>query len=197
MDSKTRVIIYSHPQEVERLTGYAESKGYRIADVFNITDDSNRMHLLELMEYVVDNDIDKLIVSTCSTLSMKPAELVRFINGLNDAGISVVITNNNEESLLPNGQINPSFRFMLDILCELDTVKKRATRERLELAYNHYRTKGGLVGRKTGYRKTRLQYKREYWKELNMLRDGLSLKKCHRETSTSVNTLRKLKSMFL
>lgn len=188
MDSKIRVIIYSKPQEVERLTGYAESKGYRIADVFNINDDSNRLHLLELMEYVVDNDIDKLIVSTCSTLSMKPAELVRFINGLNDAGISVVIVNNNEESLLPNGRINPSFRFMLDILYELDSVKKRATRERLELAYNQYRDKKGLVGRKEGYRKTRLQYKREYWRELNLLRDGLSLKKCHRETSTSVNT---------
>lgn len=190
-------MIYSQPQEVERLNGYAESKGYRIADVFNITDDSNQVHLLELMKYIVDNDIDKLIVPTCSTLSMKPAELVRFINGLNDAGISVVIVNNNEESLLPNGRINPTFRFMLDILYELDSVKKRATRKRFERSYIRYRENGGLVGRKTGYRKSRIQYKREYWRELNLLRDGLSLKKCHRETSTSVNTLRKLKSMFL
>ncbi|MCH5318871.1 MAG: recombinase family protein [Paramuribaculum sp.] len=197
MDSKIRVMIYSQPQEVERLNGYAESKGYRIADVFNITDDSNQVHLLELMKYIVDNDIDKLIVPTCSTLSMKPAELVRFINGLNDAGISVVIVNNNEESLLPNGRINPTFRFMLDILYELDSVKKRATRKRFERSYIRYRENGGLVGRKTGYRKSRIQYKREYWRELNLLRDGLSLKKCHRETSTSVNTLRKLKSMFL
>ena len=52
-----------------------------------------------------------------------------------------------------------------------------------------------VVGRKVGYRKT--NYAEEYAKEISLLKKGVSLRDCMALTGTSINTLRKLKSMFV
>ena len=195
MESKNRVVIYSKTQDIESLINYSKSKGYNVVEIFEKSDD--KLDLMELMDYITFNGIDKLIVSTCSTLSRKSSEFLSFINDLNEAEISLVILDNNIESLLPDGNINPSFTFLLNVLNEFNTIEKQQTRIRLERSYNQYRIRGGRVGRKLGYRKNNLDYKIQYWKEIQLLREGYSLKECKKQTSTSVNTLRKLKSMFV
>ena len=52
-----------------------------------------------------------------------------------------------------------------------------------------------MVGRKVGYRKT--NYQEEYAKEISLLKKNVSLRDCQSLTGTSINTLRKLKSMFV
>lgn len=61
--------------------------------------------------------------------------------------------------------------------------------------YDNYREHGGVVGRKVGYRKT--NYQEEYAKEISLLKKGVSLRDCQSLTSTSINTLRKLKAMYI
>jgi len=46
-----------------------------------------------------------------------------------------------------------------------------------------------------GYRKT--NYQEEYAKEISLLKKNVSLRDCQSLTGTSINTLRKLKSMFV
>ena len=48
---------------------------------------------------------------------------------------------------------------------------------------------------KVGYRKT--NYQEEYAKEISLLKKNVSLRDCQSLTGTSINTLRKLKSMFV
>ncbi|MBR3589937.1 MAG: DNA resolvase, partial [Alistipes sp.] len=69
-------------------------------------------------------------------------------------------------------------------------------RSRMESGYNHYRANNGVVGRKVGYRKTEEQMKEQYTKEIQLLKKGLSLRNIQAITSTSINTLRKLKQMM-
>ena len=195
MESKNRVVIYSKTQDIESLINYSKSKGYNVVEIFEKSDD--KLDLMELMDYITFNSIDKVIASTCSTLSKKSSEFLSFINDLNEAEISLVILDNNIESLLPDGKVNPSFTFLLNVLNEFSTIEKQQTRKRLEMSYNQYRNRGGRVGRKFGFRKKNLDYKIQYWKEIQLLREGYSLKECKKQTSTSVNTLRKLKSMFV
>jgi hypothetical protein len=59
--------------------------------------------------------------------------------------------------------------------------------------YQHFRSNGGKVGRKEGYKKSNEQMKEQYSKELSLLKKGLSLRNIQAITGTSVNTLRKLK----
>ena len=63
--------------------------------------------------------------------------------------------------------------------------------------YDNYREKGGVVGRKEGYRKRDFQYLKQYEKELDLLRRGMTYKDTMTITGTCVNTLRKLKSKYL
>jgi hypothetical protein len=64
----------------------------------------------------------------------------------------------------------------------------------MESGYNHYRSQGGAVGRKAGYRKSAEQMREQYKEEIKLLRKGYSLRNISAITSTSVNTLRKLKA---
>ena len=58
--------------------------------------------------------------------------------------------------------------------------------------YNHYRSCGGVVGRKKGYKKTDEQMRNQYAEELHLLRKGYSLANVRKLTGTAVNTLRKV-----
>lgn len=193
--TRTRVVIYSNSKDIDTMTIYGESKDFYIVEIFEKSDEV--WSLSELMDYVTFNDIKKILIPSCSTLTRKPVEFINFLNELNEAGISLVVYNNNIESLQDDGTSNPSFNFLLNVWNEFDMIQKRLTRERLEISYNHFRFRGGRVGRKEGYRKKEPQYKMEYSRELNLLSEGLSLKECKRKTGTSINTLRKLKKMFV
>ena len=66
----------------------------------------------------------------------------------------------------------------------------------MESGYNHYRSIGGKVGRKEGYRKSDEAMKEQYKEETKLLRKGLSLQNIYRITGTSPNTLLKLKKII-
>lgn len=52
------------------------------------------------------------------------------------------------------------------------------------------------MSRPVGYRKARIDYKRQYSKEIMLLQKGLSLRDTAKLTGRAVNTIRKLKIMF-
>lgn len=69
-------------------------------------------------------------------------------------------------------------------------------RSRMESGYNHFRNLGGQVGRKAGWRKSDEQMRLDYPNELKLLKKRLSLRNVQAITGTSINTLRKLKSIL-
>jgi DNA invertase Pin-like site-specific DNA recombinase len=66
-----------------------------------------------------------------------------------------------------------------------------------ELYISKCKREGIKMGRPTGYRKLDDLYKEQYSKEISLLKKGISLRNIQSITGTSVNTLRKLKRMFL
>ena len=99
------------------------------------------------------------------------------------------------ETLLPSGEINPIATLVLGILAQFNSMERSLIRSRMESGYNNFRNNGGIVGRKTGYRKTTEQMKEEYAEEIRLLKRGYSLRNIAKITKTSVNTLRKLNAL--
>ena len=97
---------------------------------------------------------------------------------------------------MEDGSINPTTQLILGIMGQFNSMERSLIRSRMESGYNHFRQQGGKVGRKEGYRKTDEQMKEQYTKEIQLLRKGLSLRNIRAITSTSINTLRKLKTMM-
>lgn len=74
-------------------------------------------------------------------------------------------------------------------------MERKTIRERVESGYNNFRANGGKVGRKTGYRKSDEEMREQYAEEIRLLKKGISLRNVQKITSTSVNTLRKIKKL--
>ena len=203
----TKVVIYArvstqgqdYERQLSELRAYADKMGYEIVEEFcekvsGAKMVAEREALSELLAYVEAHKVDKVLIYECSRLSRRAVDFLQVIETMTARKISVYIHQNGLETLLTNGQPNPIAQLVLGILAQFNSMERSLIRSRMESGYNHYRNQGGAVGRKTGYRKSAEQMREQYKEEIKLLRKGYSLRNISAITSTSVNTLRKLKA---
>ena len=157
---------------------------------------AERQALMELLSYLEDNNVDKVLIYECSRLSRRTIDFLSIIEILTAKKISVYILQNGLETLLPNGQPNPIAQLVIGILAQFNSMERSLIRSRMESGYNHYRAAGGKVGRKVGYQKSESMMKEQYVEEIKLLKKGYSLRNISKITGTSINTLRKCKSIL-
>lgn len=186
--------------QLAELRQYADRMGYDVVKTFSekisgAKKVEERQAMTELLNYVEVNKVDKVLIYECSRLSRRAVDFLSIIETFNEKKISLYIHQNGLETLLPNGKINPIATLVLGILAQFNGMERSLIRSRMESGYNNYRNNGGVVGRKTGYRKTSEQMKEEYAEEIRLLKKGYSLRNISKITHTSVNTLRKLSAL--
>ncbi len=191
---------YDH--QVAELRHYAEQMGYEVTREFTekisgAKKVEERAALVEMLSFVEVHHVDKVLIYECSRLSRRAVDFLSVIDSLTSLNISVYIHQNGLETLLPNGTPNPIAQLVLGILAQFNSMERSLIRSRMESGYNHYRSIGGRVGRKAGYRKPEEQMKSQYQNEIRLLKKGLSLRNVNAITNTSINTLRKIKSLNL
>jgi DNA invertase Pin-like site-specific DNA recombinase len=205
---KTKVIIYArvsttvqdYTRQLDELREYANKMDYEVVKEFQekisgAKSVAERNAMNSLLEYIHNNKIDKILIYECSRLSRRAIDFLQLIEIFNQHKISLYIHANGLETLLPNGNINPIANLVLGILAQFNSMERSLIRARMESGYNHYRSCGGAVGRKKGYRKSAEQMKEQYAEELKLLKKGISLNNITKITGTSKNTLLKLKSL--
>ena len=203
----TKVVIYArvstqgqdYERQLSELRAYADKMGYEIVEEFcekvsGAKMVAEREALSELLAYVEAHKVDKVLIYECSRLSRRAVDFLQVIETLTARKISVYIHQNGLETLQPDGTTNPIAQLVIGILAQFNSMERSLIRSRMESGYNHYRNQGGAVGRKVGYRKSAEQMKEQYKEEIKLLRKGYSLRNISAITSTSVNTLRKLKA---
>ena len=207
---KTKAIIYArvstagqdYDRQLVELKQYADRMGYDVVKTFSekisgAKKVEERQAMTELLNYVEVNKVDKVLIYECSRLSRRAVDFLSIIEIFNEKKISLYIHQNGLETLLPNGAINPIATLVLGILAQFNSMERSLIRSRMESGYNNFRNNGGVVGRKTGYRKTTEQLKEEYAEEIRLLKKGYSLRSIAKITHTSVNTLRKLNALTI
>lgn len=207
---KTKAIIYArvstagqdYDRQLAELKQYADRMGYDVVKTFSekisgAKKVEERQAMTELLNYIEVNNVDKVLIYECSRLSRRAVDFLSIIEIFNEKKISLYIHQNGLETLLPNGEINPIATLVLGILAQFNSMERSLIRSRMESGYNNYRNNGGVVGRKTGYRKTTEQLKEEYAEEIRLLKKGYSLRNIAKITHTSVNTLRKLNALTI
>lgn len=207
---KTKAIIYArvstagqdYDRQLAELRQYADSMGYDVVKTFSekisgAKKAEERQAMTELLNYVEVNKVDKVLIYECSRLSRRAVDFLSIIEIFNERKISLYIHQNGLETLLPNGEINPIATLVLGILAQFNSMERSLIRNRMESGYNNFRNNGGVVGRKTGYRKTNEQMILEYAEEIKLLKKGYSLRNISKITHTSVNTLRKLYALTI
>ena len=209
-ETRTSVCIYArvstssqdYDHQLSSLRDFARKNHYEVVKEFTEKISGakkmyDRQALVELMEFVRENAVDKILIFECSRLSRRPADFLTIVEELNELGVSLYILQNGLETLLPDKKVNPIASLVCGIIAQFNSMERQLIRSRMASGYERYRREGGVVGRKTGYRKNDDQYEAQYWKELDLMRKGVSMKDCRALTGTCVNTLRKLKRRYL
>ena len=211
MEEPIKVCIYARvstsqqdfTHQLTSLRAYAKEHHYQVVKEYTekisgAKKVAEREALKELLEDVEKNQVKKILVFECSRLSRRALDFLSIIEKLNEKGVSVFILQNGLETLLPDGKVNPIASLVLGIMSQFNSMERDLIRARMKNGYDNLRAQHPgekVVGRKRGYRKT--NYQEEYAKEISLLKKNVSLRDCQSLTGTSINTLRKLKSMFV
>ena len=209
MEERTKVVLYArvstsaqdYTRQITELRKYAKKQNYEIVKEFSEKISGGkkieeRAAIKELLDFVQDNKVEKVLVYECSRLSRRQLDFLSIIEQLTEAGVSLYILQNGLETLLPDGKPNPIANLCFGIIAEFNNLEKNLIRARCASGYEHYRAKGGRVGRKEGYRKSEDEYRLTYDREIALLSKGNTLKDVRAITGTSINTLRKLKANY-
>lgn len=193
--------VQEYDRQIYELTTLAKSNGWSVEAVFaekisGAKSNKERTELLNMVSYVEANHINKVLVTELSRLGRDTLQVLKVIQMLNEKGISLYIQNYNIETLTKDGKVNAMSQFLITILAEVARMERKTIRERVESGYRNYRANGGKVGRKIGYKKAEETIREQYTEEIKLLKKGYSLRNISKITGTSINTIRKCKSLI-
>lgn len=193
--------VQDYDRQVNELTVLAKSNGWSVEAVFaekisGAKANTERTELLNMISYVESYHINKVLVTELSRLGRDTLQVLEVIQMLNEKGISLYIQNYNIETLTKDGKVNAMSQFLITILAEVARMERKTIRERVESGYKNYRANGGKVGRKIGYKKAEETIREQYTEEIKLLKKGYSLRNISKLTGTSINTIRKCKSLI-
>jgi DNA invertase Pin-like site-specific DNA recombinase len=158
-----------------------------------------REEICELVSFVKNNQICRVVCLEISRVGRNTLEALKVIQILNEHKVSLFVKNYNLETLDADGKVNPIASLICTILLEIASMERLTIKERMASGRKQYiercRRDGIKMGRPSIYRKTDEEYKKQYQREISLIRKGLSLANISAITGTSINTIRKVKML--
>ena len=204
-----KTIIYSrvstqgqdYSRQIDELQAYAVSHSWIVSAIFSekisgAKKNNERLGLSRMMDYIRAHQVDKVLIWELSRLGRNTIEVLKTIELLNEAKVSLFIKNYNIETLDADGKPNVMAQFLITILAEIARMERSTIKERMDSGYKQFRSLGGKVGRKEGYTKSSDMYRNEYSDIIRLLKKGLSLRNVAKLTNHSLNTVSKCKRLF-
>jgi DNA invertase Pin-like site-specific DNA recombinase len=205
-----KVVIYSRvstsgqdfQRQTTELSEHALKMGYSVLGVFEEKisggkKNEERPKLVEMVDYVKTNQVDKVLVWELSRLGRNTIQVLQTIELLNTHCISLFIKNFNIETLDQNCKPNLMSNFMIQILTSVAEMEKSTIRQRMKSGYDNFRNNGGSVGRKEGFRKDNTILLAENKDVAKLLKQGLSVRKVMKLTDKSSGLVMKVKKALV
>ena len=132
--------VQEYDRQVNELTALAKGNGWSVEAVFaekisGAKANFDRTELLNMINYVEVNHIDKVLVTELSRLGRDTLQVLEVIEMLNGKGISLYIQNYSIETLTKEGKVNAMSQFLITILAEVARMERKTIRERVESGY--------------------------------------------------------------
>ena len=195
-----------YQRQIVELTDYCSKVGWEIVKVFankisGAKKTEERPEVLEMLSYVKEHAIKRVCCLEVSRLGRNTLEALKVIQMLNDNKVSLFIKNYNLETLNPDGTPNPITSLITTILLEIASMERLTIRERMVSGQKQYISKckreGIKMGRPSGTYKDMDTYREQYSNEISLLKKGVPVRTISLLTSTSVNTIQKIKKLFI
>ena len=138
-----------------------------------------------------------MLLSELSRLGRSTLQVLRSLDILHEAKVSVYIQNIGLYTLQANGDINPIASIIVTILAEMANIERSGIVYRLNSGRANYISRGGKLGRKVGSVKTEDKMKDEYKEVIALLKKGYSIRNIAKLQHVGVSTVQRVKKHFI
>jgi DNA invertase Pin-like site-specific DNA recombinase len=153
-----------------------------------------RNGLNDLINFIENKEVDKIIITEISRLSRDIDKLKEIIHIASSNNVSIYIKDIENETLV-NGKLNTNIINILNDEIRYSNKEVDKLKKRLERGYRSYIENGGKVGRKTGYRKSETEFILDNEDVMHFLKEGYPVRMvmslCNK-SSTTVMKMRKI-----
>lgn len=189
-------------RQIEDLTRFANSNNYNIIGTYEehisgATKNENRTVLMECLDFCVSQNANFLLLSELSRLGRSTLQVLKSLEMLHEAGVSVYIQNLGIYTLNATGEANPVASIMVTVLAEMANIERSNIVYRLNSGRDSYIKNGGKLGRKPGSVKTSEQKREEYKEVISLLRKGYAIRNVAKLSGISVSTVQRVKREFV
>ena len=194
-----------YQRQITELTEHCRKMDWEVVRIFankvsGAKSNEDRTEIQELIEFVKTNQIQRVVCLEISRMGRNTLEALKVIQLLNEHKVSLYVKNYNLETLDSEGNVNPVASLICTILLEIAQMERLTIKERMESGRRQYiekcRREGIKMGRPSTYRKSDDEYRKQYQREISLIRKGLSLANISAITGTSINTIRKMKDVI-
>lgn len=198
----------STTRQIEDLKKFADANSMAVTQIYQehisgAKTIEERTVLSDCLTYCQTHLVDYLLLSELSRLGRSTLQVLRSLDILHKAGVSVYIQNIGLYTLMEDGKPNPIASLLTTILSEIGSIEREQIHYRLQSGKALYvkkqmeaTGKSGL-GRKVGYRKPTEVKAEQYKDTLKLIRSGkYSVAKVAKLTDVSESTVKRLKKEF-
>lgn len=189
-------------RQIEDLKRYANSQDIEVVSIFEehisgAKKNEERQVLTDCIQYCISNSVNYLLLSELSRLGRSTLQVLRSLDILHEAKVSVYIQNIGLYTLQANGDINPIASIIVTILAEMANIERSGIVYRLNSGRANYISRGGKLGRKVGSVKTEDKMKNEYKEVIALLKKGYSIRNIAKLQHVGVSTVQRVKKHFI
>ena len=189
-------------RQITDLRNYAARENIIVKKVFTehvsgVKKIEERAVLQECLDYCCTQGIQVLLLSEISRLGRSTLQVLRSLERLHEAKVSVFIQNLGIHSLQADGTVNPLASILVTVLSEFASIERTNITYRLNSGRKQYIANGGKLGRKTGYRITDQELKEKYKNAIALLKKGYSVRAVAKLEGISHTTAQKLRNKFI
>ena len=209
---KTKAVIYARvssagdrqdtTRQITDLKRYASIQGIEVVNVFQehisgAKKNEERQVLTDCLNYCTANSVNYLLLSELSRLGRSTLQVLKSLEILHEAKVSVYIQNLGLYTLQPDGKVNPIASIMVTVLAEMANIERSNIQYRLNSGRANYIAKGGKLGRRKGSIKTDDKKKEEYKDTITLLKKGYSIRNIAKLQGLGISTVQRIKNQFI
>jgi len=186
-------------RQISELRQYAGVKGYEVLEVCEETisgsaGDDERHGLHRAAQLARDGHIKKVLVHEISRIARRNSVAHRFVETLEDCGVSLYWHAQSIETLLPNGKRNPAAGIMLALLAEIARNESETLRERIRSGLALARSRGVILGRPKDSKYGRDYFLQKHREIVRQLKGGQSIRHTAKIVGKGISTVQRVKA---
>lgn len=189
-------------RQASELQSLADSKGWQVvavceeAGVSGRAEEQERHGLHEVEELARAGKIKKVLVHEVSRLARRNSLVHKFVETMEELGVSLYWHAQGVETLMSNGKRNPAASIMLALLAEMARNEVEILSTRIKSGLAEARRKGRKLGRPAGSGLERSELLAKHRDIIRLLKAGQSVRNTAKISGKGLSTVQRVKAAW-